>query len=96
MKTQLFCNKPIFGLDIGSQTVKFLQLEKHGTGGTVKSFGSIATDDKIMKNGVIQNIPRAAELVHDLLANNIVGELTTNRVVMSIPVSHVMPGYVVT
>ncbi len=90
MKTQLFYhNKPIFGLDIGSQTVKFLQLEKHGTGGTVKSFGSIATDDKIMKNGVIQNIPRAAELVDDLLANNIVGELTTNRVVMSIPVSHV-------
>ena len=90
MKTQLFYhNKPIFGLDIGSQTVKFLQLEKHGAGAEVKAYGSIATDAKIMENGIIQNIPKAAELVDELLANHTVGKLTTNRVVMSIPVSRV-------
>lgn len=90
MKAPLFYHKrPMFGLDIGSQTVKFLQLDSHGDHATVISYGSVATDEKIMKDGVITNIPQAAEMVDDLLANHRKGELTTNRVVMSIPVSHV-------
>ncbi len=90
MKTPLFYHKqPIFGLDIGSQTVKFLQLESHQKHVSVKAYGSVATDQKIMANGVVTNIPKAAEMVDKLLANNIRGSLTTNRVVMSIPISHV-------
>ncbi len=79
----------MFGLDIGSQTVKFLQLDAHKNKAIVKAYGSIATDQKIMKEGVIIDVPQAARLVDDLLANNTIGALTTNRVVMSIPVSHV-------
>lgn len=90
MKTPLFYHKrPIFGLDIGSQTVKFLQLESHQKHASVKAYGSVATDQKIMNGGVITNIPKAAELVDSLLAEHVKGTLTTNRVVMSIPVSHV-------
>lgn len=90
MKTPLFYHRrPMFGLDIGSQTVKFLQMEAHGHKATVRAYGSIDTDDKIMKNGVIVNIPKAAQQVDALLANNMQGHLTTNRVVMSVPVSHV-------
>lgn len=90
MKTPLFYHKqPLFGLDIGSQMVKFIQLEAHQKKAAVKAYGSIATDQKIMKGGVITNISKAAELVDTLLANNVHGTLTTNRVVMSIPVSHV-------
>jgi Tfp pilus assembly PilM family ATPase len=90
MKTPLFYHKrPIFGLDIGSQTVKFLQPHSHKHHATVVGYGSVATDEKIVKDGVITDIPRAAKLVDDLLANNCEGVLTTNRVVMSIPVSHV-------
>lgn len=89
MKTPLFYHKrPMFGLDIGSQTVKFLQLDIHPKKASVKAYGSVATDQKIMQSGVITNVSKAAELVDELLANS-VGSLTTNRVVMSIPVSHV-------
>lgn len=90
MKAPLFYHKrPLFGLDIGSQTVKFVQLEKKPKSSVVRAYGSIATDRKIMKGGVITDIPKAAELVDTLLSKNIRGDLTTNRVVMSIPVSHV-------
>lgn len=93
MKTPLFYRKrPVFGLDIGSQTVKFIQLQERGDSATVTAYGSVATDDKIMKDGVIVNISRAAELVDDMLANHCEGELTTNRVVMSIPISRVYTG----
>lgn len=89
MKTPIFYHKrPLFGLDIGSQTVKFLQLEKHAKNATVKAYGSVATDEKIMKEGVVTNIPKAAELIDTLLATKRKGHLTTNRVVMSVPVSH--------
>lgn len=90
MKTPLFYHKrPLFGLDIGSQTIKFIQLEKHGPKAvSIKAYGSVATDEKIMKGGVVTNIPKAAELVDDLLAQHIRGELTTNRVSMAVPVSH--------
>lgn len=90
MKAPLFYHKrPLFGLDIGSQTVKFLQLQARKDKATVLAYGGVATDDKIMKDGVITNIPQAAKLVDNMLANNCKGTLTTNRVVMSIPVSHV-------
>lgn len=79
----------MFGLDIGSQTVKFLQLDPHASHAVVKAYGSVGTDEKIMQNGVIANIPKAAKLIDTLLADKKVGTLTTNRVVMSIPVSHV-------
>lgn len=76
-------------MDIGSQTVKFMQLEKHAKTATIKAYGSVETNEEIMKSGVITNIHKAAELIDTLLAKNTKGRLTTNRVAMSVPVSHV-------
>ncbi|MFO0971189.1 MAG: type IV pilus assembly protein PilM [Candidatus Saccharimonadales bacterium] len=89
MKDPLFYHKrPLFGLDVGSQTVKFLQLEHHGKhSATVKAFGSIVTDEKIMNSGAITNIPKAAKLIDTLLDEHVTGALTTNRTAMSVPVS---------
>lgn len=79
--------KPIFGLDIGSQAVKAMQLDVRGKSARVRAYGSVETDEKIMKDGVINNVSGAARLIDDLLANNLKGNLNTNRVVMSVPVS---------
>lgn len=79
----------MFGLDIGSQTVKAMQFDVHQNHAAVKAYGMVDTDQKIMKDGVITNIPEAAKLVDDLLANKMHGQITTNRVVMSVPVSRV-------
>ena len=90
MKTQLFYHKrPMFGLDIGSQSVKFIQLDSNQKKATIKAYGSIATDDKIMQDSVIKDVEKAAKLVDTLLDKNVKGKLSTNRVVLSIPVSHV-------
>lgn len=69
--------------------MKAMQLEAHQGKATVKAFGSIDTDARIMKNGVITNIPEAAKTIDTLLSKELSGTLTTNRVVMGVPVSHV-------
>lgn len=90
MKTPLFYHKkPLFGLDIGSQTVKLIQLEQRGKKAIVKAYGIIDTDDKIMKDGVISQVNGAATLIDQLLSEKIIGNLDTNRVAMSVPVSRV-------
>lgn len=90
MKTPLFYHKkPIFGLDIGSQTVKVIQLEQKGKSALVKAYGIIDTDEKIMKDGVISDVRGAATLIDQLLSDKIIGNLDTNRVAMSVPVSRV-------
>lgn len=90
MKTQLFYHqRPMFGLDIGSQTVKAMQLEVHRDKAIVKAYGSTESDAKIMKNGLITNVSAAAKAIDNLLANKLSGTLSTNRVVMGVSVSHV-------
>jgi type IV pilus assembly protein PilM len=79
----------MFGLDIGSQSVKAMQLDTRGKKSTVLAYGSTSTDQTIMKGGVVTDVPAAAKLVDNLLANEFNGTLTTNRVVMSVPVSRV-------
>lgn len=90
MKTPLFYHKqPMFGLDIGSQSIKVMQLDRRQHHSVVQAYGTTKTDVKIMSDGVISNIPEAAKAIDSLLAEKIQGKLTTNRVVMGVPVSHV-------
>lgn len=77
----------MFGLDIGSQTIKAMQLEAHQKHATVKAYGNVDSTDKIIKDGIITNVNEAAQLVDSLLATGLQGQLTTSRVVMSVPVS---------
>ena len=79
----------MFGLDIGSQSIKVMQLTQKQNHAIVQAYGSAKSDVKIMHDGVITNIPEAAKAIDELLANKLLGKLTTNRVVMGIPVSHV-------
>ncbi len=90
MKRSLFYHKrPVFGLDIGSQRIKVMQLERHKNKARVLGYGSAQTDEKLIKNGVINQVAAAAKLVDELLATQLKGKLSTNAVVMSIPIAHV-------
>jgi type IV pilus assembly protein PilM len=89
-KHSLFYHKkPTFGLDIGSKNIKVMQLEKSRHGANVIGYGDMSTDNKVISRGVITNTQAAAKQVDELLSSKLVGKLTTNRVVMSIPVAHV-------
>jgi type IV pilus assembly protein PilM len=88
-KSVFYHKRPIFGLDIGSQTIKLMQLNKRPNHAEVVGYGITDTSEELIKNGVITKVPETAKLIDKLLADGIKGKLTTNRVVMGIPVSHV-------
>lgn len=81
--------KPIFGLDIGSESIKMMQLERKPKKSFVKAFGMISSSSKLIKEGVIVEPAKAAEMVDQLLSSNLHGQLTTNRVAMCVPAGHV-------
>lgn len=81
--------KPLFGLDIGSRAVKYVQLDKQKHGARMRSWGVSTTTGKVMQDGVITNISLAAKVIERMVSKHSAGQLTTNRVAMSIPVSKV-------
>lgn len=77
-------DRPLFGMDIGFSSIKVLQLS-YGKNIQVAGFGNAEFDDSFISKGVItQHIP-LAEKIMDMFSHNIIGEVSTNRVVLSIP-----------
>mgnify|MGYP000595268791 CR=1 FL=1 len=56
MNTNLFYkDKPLFGLDIGTSSIKVMQIEGVGKKRIVTGYGAITYDRKSVKDGVIEN-----------------------------------------
>lgn len=90
MRAPLFYKeKPIFGLDIGQATVKVVQLRAHKQQPQVLGYGYAEFDPSAIKDGVIEQPETLAKVLKPLLKNIVVGSLTTDRAVMSIPTSHI-------
>ncbi|MGK2896339.1 MAG: type IV pilus assembly protein PilM [Candidatus Saccharimonadales bacterium] len=81
--------KPLFGLDVGTRAVKYVQLERQKSGARMLAWGVSTITDKVMNDGVITNVSLAAKIIERMVSKYGVGQLTTNRVAMSIPVSKV-------
>lgn len=82
-----FKDKPLFGLDIGTSSVKVMQLECHNNSSQVLGYGSVSYDPVCMKDGIIQDHEQLAKSVQTLFNNHIIGEINTRRVAVSIPAS---------
>ncbi len=78
-------DKPILGLDIGSNSVKVMQVESHNHQPTVIGYGVSSFDSKAIKDGVIIDHVSLATSINELFKNNVVGEITTRRVAITIP-----------
>ena len=78
-------DKPVFGLDIGFSSLKVMQIETGAKHLVVTGYGVNGFDPKIIKDGVIVDIPAMAKAVYDLIDKKLVGEINTKRVAMSIP-----------
>lgn len=85
--SHFFKDKPLFGLDIGSSTIKVMQLEEHGKKQAVVGYGVAAFDPACIQDGVVTDIESLAKSIHELFKKNIVGEINTRRVALSIPAS---------
>ncbi len=91
MSQSLFYHdKPIFGLDIGSSSVKAMQMEFDRKNGRMRVLGYGLTnfDNKVMENGVITDYKSMAKPIYQLFSKELVGSIGTRRVVLSIPTAH--------
>lgn len=82
----LYKDKPLFGLDIGFNTVKVMQLEPL-KGGSYKviGYGYGPFPEAAIKDGVIQDYESVAKNINDLFNLKLVGQITTKRVAVSVP-----------
>ena len=81
----LYKDKPLFGLDIGFSSMKVMQTMPEGKNAIVAGYGVNRFDPKIIKDGVIVDIPAMAKSAHELFDKYIIGKISTKRVAMSIP-----------
>lgn len=84
-KTYFYKDKPLFGLDIGFSSVKVMQLDTTAKKIRLVGYGIGSFDSNAIKDGVIQDHETLAKAIKELLEKNIVGEITTKRVAISIP-----------
>lgn len=85
-----FDDKPIFGLDIGRSTARVIQLHsdslKHKP--KVIGYGEISFDASLVRNGVIIKPTEMAAAIQKLFKHSLVGDITTRRVALSLPIAH--------
>lgn len=80
-----FKNKPLFGFDIGTGTVKVMQIEHGQKKRSVTGYGIARFDPLTMQDGEILDPKEAARAVKELFENGLIGDITTNRVALSVP-----------
>lgn len=83
--TYFYKDKPILGLDIGFSSVKVMQIERHNKQQLVVGYGVGGFDSNAIKDGMIVDHASLAKSVNELFKNNIIGEITTRRVAVTIP-----------
>ncbi len=83
----LFEDKPLFGLDIGHGKVRVMQLTSDKRRLKIVGYGETTFDSNAIKDGVIVAPEVIAEAVLGLFKHHLIGDITTNRVVLSVPIA---------
>jgi len=78
-------DKPLFGLDIGYNSLKVMQLSNTGKRTSVSGYGAITYDEKAMKDGIIVEPEIIAQAAYELFDKHIVGKIDTRRTAVTIP-----------
>jgi type IV pilus assembly protein PilM len=84
-KALLFKDKPIFGLDIGYGSIKVMQIETMTKKRSVVGYGAITFAPDAIKDGTIVDPEVIAAAAHELFSKQLVGDITTRRVILSLP-----------
>jgi type IV pilus assembly protein PilM len=87
-----FHDKPLFGLDIGHGSLKVMQLEEQTPKASSKNhhpkvvgYGFTRFDKAAQKDGVVTQPEIIAQAAAGLFKQNLIGDITTNRVAIAIP-----------
>lgn len=82
-----FEDKPLFGLDIGHNSVRVIQVAKGRVRPRIVGYGATTFDPSAIEDGVIAHPELIAQAVQKLFKNGLIGDITTNRVALSVPVA---------
>lgn len=80
-----YTDKPVFGLDIGHGSLKVMQIDSSHPQPRVLGYGTTTFDSTASDDGVILKPELIARSLQDLFNHNMIGDISTSRVVMSIP-----------
>lgn len=79
-------DKPVFGFDIGSSSIKIMQIDQSSKKARVVGYGTVTFDPAAIDNqGVIVNPEIIIRAAHELISKKLVGSVTTRRVAVSLP-----------
>jgi type IV pilus assembly protein PilM len=80
-------DKPLFGIDVGSSSIKVMQIAQFGKHQQITGYGVIGYDPKSVKDGVIDKPEVLAKAVKELFESGLIGQIDTRRAAVSIPVA---------
>lgn len=84
--TYFYQDKTVFGLDVGYNTIKVMQISgSKGKDQLITGYGVSTFSPKAVANGVILDHEELAKAAHTLFSKNLIGEITTRRVVVAVP-----------
>lgn len=84
--TLFFKDKPLFGLDIGTGSIKVMQIGPEAKKKRpVVGYGMVRFDPTVMKEGEIIDMKIVAKAAKDLFQHQLIGDITTRRVALSVP-----------
>jgi type IV pilus assembly protein PilM len=78
-------DKPVFGFDIGRSSLKVMQIDQSNKKNRIIGYGTTSFDSSAIKQGVIVDHEIITKSAYELLTNNLVGNITTKRVAVSLP-----------
>lgn len=81
-----FKDKPVFGLDIGYGSLKVMQIDGASRHNVI-GYGAATFDPTAVQDGVIIDIDSVAKAAKELFSNGLTGDITTPRVILSVPAS---------
>lgn len=86
----LYKDKPLFGLDVGTSSIKVMQLgplRKNKKTRPIIGYGSIQYDKSAVVDGEVVDPEIVAKALKEMFESSLIGDITTRRVAMSLPVA---------
>lgn len=85
--TYFFEDKPLFGLDIGHDTMRIMQFDMSHKTPRLRGYGAVTFDPNAIVDGVIVRPELIAKAGVNLFKKDLIGDISTNRVAVSLPAS---------
>lgn len=83
----IYKDKPLFGIDIGTSSIKVMQIENRGKNQFITGYGVANYEQTALTDGVITDPEALAKATKELFEHKIIGEITTRRAAVGIPVA---------